>query len=103
MNLILKLIEFRNVSRPVSGRATNNRAEIEAVTEAARQAQKAGIDKLKINTDSEFLIKCANDWMPKWKNNGWKTSNGKPVVNKQELVEMEKALDPLDVSWVIIS
>lgn len=92
----------RNVSKPVAGRATNNSAEIEAATEAARQAQKAGISKLKINTDSEFLVKCNEEWMPKWKANGWKTSDNKDVINKTELQEMTKALGPLDVTWVSI-
>ncbi|KAL0112782.1 hypothetical protein PUN28_012211 [Cardiocondyla obscurior] len=89
-----------NVSEPVEGRATNNMAEIQAVTRAARQAQKAGIDKLKINTDSQFLISCATQWMPNWKRNGWVTSEAKPVINKTELLEMEEALKPLNVTWV---
>lgn len=88
-----------NVSEPVIGRATNNMAEIQAVTVAARQAQEAGIKNLKVNTDSKFLISCANDWMPKWKANGWKTSTNKPVINKTELLEMEQALKPLNVNW----
>ncbi|CAL7947035.1 unnamed protein product [Xylocopa violacea] len=88
-----------NVSEPVIGRATNNMAEIQAVTVAARQAQKAGIKNLKINTDSKFLISCINNWMPKWKANGWKTSTNKPVINKTELLEMEQALAPLNINW----
>ncbi|XP_076387354.1 ribonuclease H1 isoform X1 [Megachile rotundata] len=88
-----------NVSRPVVGRATNNMAEIQAVTVAAQQAAKAGIKNLKINTDSQFLISCITSWMPKWKRNGWKTSNNEPVINKTELLEMEKALNSLDVTW----
>ncbi|XP_046820804.1 ribonuclease H1 [Vespa crabro] len=88
-----------NVSEPVVGRATNNMAEIQAVTVAARQAEKAGIKKLKINTDSKFLINCITNWMPKWKKNGWKTATNKPVINKTELLEMEAALKSLDVKW----
>lgn len=91
---------LRNVSRAVVGRQTNNMAEIQAVTIAARQAQKAGIKKLKINTDSEFLINCKTKWMKNWKARGWKTSNGRPVINKEELLEMESAIAPLQVSWV---
>ncbi|XP_058800293.1 ribonuclease H1 isoform X2 [Phymastichus coffea] len=86
-----------NVSQPVMGRATNNMAEIQAVTIAAKQARKAGITKLKISTDSEFLIKCKTQWMPKWQSNGWRTAKGKPVINKAELIEMEEALSPLEV------
>ncbi|XP_033341720.2 ribonuclease H1 isoform X2 [Megalopta genalis] len=88
-----------NVSQPVVGRATNNNAEIQAVTMAARKAKEAGIEKLKIITDSKFLIKCITEWMPKWKKNGWKTANGNPVINKLELLEMEEALKSLKIAW----
>ncbi|XP_011345692.2 ribonuclease H1 isoform X2 [Ooceraea biroi] len=88
-----------NVSRPVEGRPTNNMAEIQAVTIAARQAKKAGIKKLKVNTDSKFLISCITQWMPRWKKRGWTTLNNKPVINKTELLEMEKELELLTVAW----
>ncbi|CAK9799909.1 Ribonuclease H1 [Anthophora quadrimaculata] len=88
-----------NVSETVVGRATNNMAEIQAVTVAAKQAKKANIKNLKINTDSQFLISCITNWMPKWKANGWMTSSNKPVINKVELLEMEKALESLNVAW----
>ncbi|KAH0948776.1 hypothetical protein HN011_005034 [Eciton burchellii] len=88
-----------NISQPVEGRPTNNMAEIQAVTIAAKQAKKAGIKKLKINTDSKFLISCITQWMPQWKKKGWKTKNDKPVKNKIELLEMEKELKSLDIAW----
>ncbi|XP_012265867.2 ribonuclease H1 [Athalia rosae] len=90
-----------NVSRPVTNgsRATNNLAEIQAVTEAAKQAAKAGVKKLKINTDSQFLISCITQWMPKWKKNGWRKADGEHVINKEELILMEKALQPLEIAW----
>ncbi|XP_032676803.1 ribonuclease H1-like isoform X2 [Odontomachus brunneus] len=88
-----------NISQPVEGRPTNNMAEIQAVTVAARQAKKAGIKKLRINTDSKFIISCITNWMPKWKRTGWKTIGNKPVINKTELLEMEKELESLTVTW----
>lgn len=84
----------------MEGRPTNNMAEIQAVTVAARQAKKAGVKKLKINTDSKFLISCITQWMPRWKKREWKTVGGKPVINKTELLEMEKELESLIVAWV---
>jgi len=75
-------------------------AEIQAVTVAARQAKKVGIKKLKINTDSKFLISCITQWMPAWKRRGWKTVENKPVINKKELLEMEEELKSLTVAWV---
>lgn len=84
----------------MEGRPTNNMAEIQAVTVAARQAKKAGIKKLKINTDSKFLISCIVQWMPGWKKRGWRTVDNKPVINKTELLEMEKELKSLTIAWV---
>lgn len=97
----LESLSYRNVSQPVEGRPTNNMAEIQAVTVAAKQAKQAGIKKLRINTDSKFLISCITQWMPKWKKRGWTTVGNKPVINKVELLEMEKELEPLTVAWVI--
>ncbi|XP_076279311.1 ribonuclease H1 [Lasioglossum baleicum] len=88
-----------NVSALVVGRQTNNNAEIQAVTMAARKAKEAGVKKLKIITDSKFLITCITQWMPNWKKNGWKTAKKDPVLNKVELLEMEEALKSLTIAW----
>ncbi|XP_066595872.1 ribonuclease H1 isoform X2 [Prorops nasuta] len=105
MVLVLLMVEkmhrlgLGNVSQPVLGRQTNNMAEIRAVTVAAEKALAAGVTKLKINTDSQFLINCITKWIKGWKRNNWKTSSGKDVINKLELLELEEALKPLQVSW----
>ncbi|XP_033333264.2 ribonuclease H1-like isoform X2 [Megalopta genalis] len=88
-----------NVSERVVGRITNINAEIQAVTMAAKKAKEVGVEKLKIITDSKFLIQCITEWMPKWKKNGWKTVSDNPVTNKDELIEMEKALSSLKIAW----
>lgn len=90
----------RNVSKPAVGPPTNNRAEIQAATEAMRQAKTAGIEKLRIYTDSQFLISCIEHWMHQWKQNNWIRSNGKPVVNKNELLEMEEEMESMNIKWV---
>ena len=94
-------INFNYNNIAVVEKTTNNIAEIQAVTIAAKQAKKAGIKNLKINIDSQFLISCINNWMAKWKCNGWKTFNNKPVINKIELLEMKNILKSLNVIWVI--
>lgn len=53
-----------NISEPVSGRATNNCGEIQAATQAIKQALENGVTKLAINTDSQFLINSVTKWMP---------------------------------------
>ena len=45
-----------NISRPAQGRQTNNSAEIQAATAAAKKTTENGVAKLSIFTDSKFLI-----------------------------------------------
>jgi len=91
-----------NLSKPVVGdRHTNNTAEIQAAHFAIGQAQGAGIDKLIINTDSQFLINCVTKWMPGWKRNGWRTTSKQPVKNKEDLEALDEALanKSIEIKW----
>ncbi|RXG67085.1 hypothetical protein Avbf_12445 [Armadillidium vulgare] len=89
-----------NVSEPVKGRATNNTAEIQAATYALELTKSAGFDKVIINTDSQFMINCASSWMQNWKKNNWKKKDGSEVINKEDLIELDKASEDLLVKWV---
>ena len=40
--------------------------------------QDSSIDKLAINTDSQFMINCMEQWIQGWKRKGWKTAKGEP-------------------------
>ncbi|XP_075984686.1 ribonuclease H1-like [Anticarsia gemmatalis] len=90
-----------NVSEPVSGRATNNSGEIQAATRAIQQAEQQGVGRLTINTDSKFLIQSATEWMPAWKNNGWKRSSGEPVRNETDFRALDRAQreSNVQVNW----
>lgn len=47
------------------------------------------------------MIKCVTEWMPKWKKNGWRLSTGGEVKNKEQLVELDKAMkEGVQVKWV---
>ncbi|XP_051162217.1 uncharacterized protein LOC127282161 [Leptopilina boulardi] len=63
-----------NVSKRYKGRQTNNASEIEAAAVAARQARKAEIQRLRIKTDSQYLVHSVRNWIPRWHQNGWKTA-----------------------------
>lgn len=91
-----------NTAQPVRDRPTNNCGEIQAATLAIKLAQKHRIEKLCINTDSKFTIQAVNDWMPGWKRNNWQLSNGKPVKNQKDFMELEKQLDSsqIHIKWV---
>ncbi|XPS67853.1 Ribonuclease H [Ascochyta lentis] len=75
----------RNVSEPLRGsKQTNQRAELTAI---ARALDHVPIDRdILICTDSYYSIRCITEWSPRWLRNGWKSSAGKDVENR-DLVE----------------
>jgi ribonuclease HI len=75
----------RNISEPLRGnRQTNQRAELTAV---ARALDHIPIDRsVLIHTDSNYSIKCIEEWSQKWMRNNWKNSAGNSVENR-DLIE----------------
>ena len=45
---------------------------------------------LHIYTDSQFVIDAATKWIHKWKKNGWKTIEGKPIQNQDLIVMLDE-------------
>merc|ERR1712059_82845 len=93
-----------NSSKRVTGeKPTKNSSEVQAATEAIKVAGKAELKKLLIHTDSQFLINCSG-WIAGWKKKGWVTGKGEPVKNKEDLMDMDKALtenEGLTVKWTL--
>ena len=55
--------------------------------------------ELTIFTDSKYLKDGIESWIQKWKNNGWKTANKKPVKNKDLWIELDNEIDKHNVKW----
>ena len=75
----------RNVSETLAGsRQTNQRAELTAILRALDIVPRNR--DVTIITDSQYAMNCVTVWHTNWRKNGWKTSAGKAVENK-DLVE----------------
>ncbi len=59
---------------------TNNKMELKAVIMALREL--SSDDIVNVYTDSTYVLKGIQEWIINWKKNGWKSSNKKPVKNK---------------------
>jgi ribonuclease HI len=59
---------------------TNNRMEIMAALEALRAVPDGA--EVDLHTDSQYLRNGMNDWLARWKRNGWRTADKKPVKNE---------------------
>lgn len=92
-----------NASEPVAGRSTNNTAEIAAATCAIKKAREAGIEKLRIFSDSMFMINAMTSWIEKWKKNGWRTATGRKVINRKDFEELDKEIGQTVIEWNHVS
>ena len=63
---------------------TNNEMELLAVYYAMLKAYKEDVRNITIYSDSAYVINgISKNWLLRWKNNGWLTSEGKPVKNRK--------------------
>ncbi|XP_036364738.1 ribonuclease H1 isoform X4 [Octopus sinensis] len=89
-----------NTSERLGGRQTNIQAEINAAIRAVEQAKAKNISNLTINTSSEFIMNSITKWLEGWKKKNWMKSSGEEVTNKEELQELDKKLEGINVKWV---
>lgn len=76
---------------------TNNRMELMAAIEALNALK--GSCKVVLYTDSRYVMDGINDWMPRWKKRGWKTSARKPVKNQDLWQALDEAIGRHDIEW----
>lgn len=76
---------------------TNNRMELMAAI-AALEALKRRC-KVRLTTDSEYVRRGITEWLSKWKRNGWKTADRKPVKNADLWQRLDAAAARHDVEW----
>ncbi|KAM5251449.1 ribonuclease H1 isoform 1-T1 [Hipposideros larvatus] len=95
-----------NVGIRLPGRQTNQRAEIHPAKPSNRQRLKTSRSWFYTQTVclpstgmSVFLLGITN-WVQGWKKNGWRTSAGKEVINKEDFVGLEKLVQGMDIQWM---
>jgi ribonuclease HI len=77
---------------------TNNRMELTAAIEGLRALKRPCA--VRIVTDSEYLKNAFTEgWLNKWKSNGWRTANKKPVKNDDLWRLLSEAIAPHAVEW----
>ena len=76
---------------------TNNRMELMAPIMALKKIRKKS--EITIFTDSKYVKDGITDWIKKWKVNNWKSSNKKPVKNKDLWIKLDKVCLKHKVTW----
>jgi ribonuclease HI len=76
---------------------TNNRMELTAAIEALEVLKQPS--HVELYTDSNYLPGGITQWIKKWKVNGWRTSDKKPVANDELWKRLELATERHKVHW----
>lgn len=91
-----------NIKEIYQGR-TNNQCELGAldyafklITRYHRELSEIG-KTIKIVSDSEYSIKAVSLWLVAWKKNGWRTSSGEPVKNKELIESIDASMQRIKV------
>lgn len=79
---------------------TNNMGELKAVLDLFEATASRPEVKLRVYCDSQYVINSLTKWMPGWKKKGWKKSDGKPVLNRDLLEALDRALTGRDYEFI---
>ena len=89
------LLRYRGAERELSGgepQTTNNRMELTAVIRGLEALTRRC--RVAVTTDSEYVRRGITEWIERWRRNGWRTADRKPVKN----VDLWRRLDELNAA-----
>ena len=94
------ILRWRDNKREIVGHepnTTNNRMELMAAIMGLNAVTRAmSID---LHTDSRYVMNGVQEWMPRWKANGWKTASKKPVANQDLWQQLDEAISRHRIRW----
>lgn len=97
------IMRYGGETKEISGynpRTTNNRMEMTAVIQALSLLKRPC--KIKIVTDSNYVVKGMTQWLPGWIKRNWTNTQKKPVLNKDLWKKLMDLSEPHEIEWVWI-
>ncbi len=79
---------------------TNNRMEMIAVIEGLRRLKRPC--RVRVVTDSRYVVDGMKSWIHSWRRNGWKTADRKPVKNRELWEELSRlsGIHRMQFEWI---
>ncbi|OHC90070.1 MAG: ribonuclease HI [Sideroxydans sp. RIFOXYB12_FULL_59_6] len=77
---------------------TNNRMELMAAIAALETLTRPC--KVRLHTDSKYVLQGITEWLPGWKQRGWKTASKQPVKNDDLWKRLDEAVTRHHIEWV---
>ena len=94
------LLTFNDTVREMTGgeaATTNNRMELLAAIMALEALKRPCA--VELYTDSSYLRHGITEWIHRWKGNGWRTAQKKPVLNMDLWQRLDEARQCHQVRW----
>lgn len=96
------VLMYGNLEKQISGyeeNTTNNKMELQAVIEALRLLKEPC--NVELYSDSAYIVNAfKNNWLSKWKSNGWKTSGKDEVKNKEQWMALDELSNIHKITWI---
>lgn len=94
------ILRYGSEERELSGseaQTTNNRMELTAAINGLKALRE--ICAVELVTDSQYLKQGITEHLARWKTNGWRTSDRKPVQNQDLWRELAELASQHTISW----
>ena len=94
------LLRFGSEERQLCGgerETTNNRMELTAVIEALAALTRPC--DVRLTSDSTYVLKGIQEWLPNWKKRNWKTASKKPVKNVDLWQKLDSLISKHKIDW----
>ena len=94
------LLRYNHLEKELWGgeaATTNNRMELMAAIRALEALKKPS--RVKLYTDSIYVMKGITTWIRDWKRRGWRTAEKKPVKNEDLWRELDAQAARHNIEW----
>ena len=94
------LLRFGSEEKQLCGgerETTNNRMELTAVIEALGALTRPC--DVRLTSDSTYVLKGIQEWLPNWKKRNWKTASKKPVKNVDLWQKLDSLISKHKINW----
>jgi len=76
---------------------TNNRMEMQAAINALATLKRPC--RVRLTTDSKYVLQGITEWLAGWKRKQWKNSARQPVKNQDLWQELDRLATPHQIDW----
>jgi len=94
------LLVFQGVEKELWGGeavTTNNRMALMGAIRGLAELKRPC--NVRLVTDSQYVMKGIQEWMPNWKKRGWKTAAKEPVKNADLWQQLDEQVNRHNVTW----